>query len=108
MELKLLIEIKLSRFNKFFTKIGVKLASSISTCSKDFKQFMDVSETVLQEYTLQDEELGEAFDSLKSNKSPGFDNISSFIVSFCIRDIFHPLKHVFNLSFQTGEEFFQM
>ena len=65
MELKLLIKIKLSRFNKFFTKIGVKLASSISTCSKDFKQFMDVSETVLQEYTLQDKELGEAFDSFK-------------------------------------------
>ena len=102
MELKFLTKIKLFRFNKFFTKIGLKLASSISNSSKDFKQFMDVSETVLQEYTLQDEELEEAFNSLKSNKSPGFDDISSFIVNFCIRDIFHPLKHIFNLSFETG------
>ena len=102
MELKLLTKIKLFRFNKFFTKIGLKLASSISTSSKDFKQFMDVSETVLQEYTLQDEELEEAFNSLKSNKSPGFDNISSSVVNFYISAIFNPLKHMFNLSLRTG------
>ena len=42
-------------FNKYFTEIGPKLASSIPTSSKDFKQFINVSKTVLQEYTLQDE-----------------------------------------------------
>ena len=45
----------------FFTEIGPKLASSIPTSSKDFKQFMDVSETMLQEYTRHDEKLEEAF-----------------------------------------------
>ena len=39
--------------NKYFTEIGPKLASSIPTSSKDFKRFMNVSKTVLQEYTLQ-------------------------------------------------------
>ena len=39
-------------FNTFFAEIGPKLASSIPASSKDFKQFMDVSETVLQECTL--------------------------------------------------------
>ena len=39
-------------FNKYFTEIGPKLASLIPTSSKDFKQFMNVSKTVLQEYTL--------------------------------------------------------
>ena len=55
---------------------------------------MNVSKTALQEYTLQDEELEEPFNSLKSSKSPGFDNISSSVVNFCISVIFNPLKHV--------------
>ena len=45
-----------NRFNKYFTEIGPKLASSILASSKVFKQFMNVSKTVLQEYTLQDQE----------------------------------------------------
>ena len=53
-----------NRFNKIFPEIGPKLSSSIPTYSKDFKQFMEVSETVLQEYNLQDEEFEEAFNSL--------------------------------------------
>ena len=91
--------------NKYFTEIGPKLASSIPASSKVFKQLMHVSKTVLQEYTLQDQELEEAFNtfnSLKSNKSPGFDDISSTVVKFCANAIFNPLKHIFNLSLQTG------
>ena len=89
-------------FNKFFTEIGPKLAFSIPTSFKDFKQFMNVSETVLQKDTLQDDELKEGFNSLKSNKSEEFDNNSSSVVNFCISGIFDPLKHIFNLSLQTG------
>ena len=63
-------------FNKHFTEIGPKLVSSIVACSKVFKQLMNISKKVLQEYVLQDQELEEAFNSLKSNKYPGFDNIS--------------------------------
>ena len=43
---------------------------------------MDVSETVLQEYTLQDEELEETFNSLKFNKSPRFDDTFSSAAFF--------------------------
>ena len=46
-------------------------------------------------------ELEETFYSLKSNKSPGFDDISSSVVNFCISGIFNPLKHIFNLWLQT-------
>ena len=63
---------------------------------------MDVSETVLQEYSLQDEELEEVFNNLKSNKSPRLDDISSSVVNFCIGGVFHPLKRIFNLSLQIG------
>ena len=50
-------------FNKYFTEIGPKLASSIPASSKVFKKLMNVSETVLQEYALQDQELEEGFNS---------------------------------------------
>ena len=63
---------------------------------------MNISETLLQEYALQDQELEEVFNSLKSNKSPGFEDISLSVVKFCGSGIFNPLKHIFNLSLQTG------
>ena len=50
-------------FNKYFTEIGPKLSSSIPASSKVSKQFMNVSKTVLQEYSLQDQELEEGFNS---------------------------------------------
>ena len=50
-------------FNKYFNEIGPKLASSIPASSKVSKQFMNVSKTVLQEYSLQDQELEEGFNS---------------------------------------------
>ena len=68
---------------------------SIPTSSKDFKQFTNISETVLQEYVLQDEELDKGFNSLKSNKSQEFDDNLSFLVNFCISGIS-------NISLRTG------
>ena len=84
-------------FNKFFTDVGPKLASSIPSSSKDFKEFLISASTSLDEYFLQDEELNEAFISLKANKSPGFDDISSTIVKRCRENIFNSIKHVFSL-----------
>ena len=89
-------------FNKFFTDIGPKLASSIPSSSKDFKDFLSSVSTSLDEYPLQDEELNEAFNSLKANKSPGFDDISPSVVKRCHENIFNPIKHVFSLSLKQG------
>ena len=62
---------------------------------------MDALRTVLQEYTFYDEELEEAFNSLKHGKSPRFDDILSSIVNFCMSCVFHPLQYISNLSLQT-------
>ena len=83
-------------FNKFLTDIGPKLAYSIPSSSKDFKDLCSAS-TSLDEYLLEVEELNEAFNSLKANKNPGF-NISLTIVKHCHENIFNPIKHVFSLS----------
>ena len=92
-------------FNKFFMDTGPKLASSIPSSSKDFKEFLSSASTSLDEYLLQDEQSNEAFNSLKANKSSGFDDISSTIVKRCQENIFNPIKHVFSFLLKQG--FFQ-
>ena len=89
-------------FNKFLTDIGPKLASSVPSSSKYFKHFLSSAGTSLDEYLFEDEELNEAFNSSKANKSPGFDDISSTIVKRCCKNIFNPIKHVFSLSLKQG------
>ena len=84
------------------TDIGPKLASSIPSSSKDFKEFLSSASTSLDESLLRDEELNEAFNSLKAKKSPGFDDISSAIVKRCRENVFNPIKHVFSLSLKQG------
>ena len=58
-----------------------------------------------QEYAPQDQELEEAFDSLKPNKSPGVDDISSSGVKFCASGILIIHSSIF-LIFHCKLEFF--
>ena len=54
------------------------------------------------EANLTDDEIEEALRSLKPNKCPGFDNISSNVVNETSDIFFTPLKYVFNLLLQQG------
>ena len=47
-------------------------------------------------------ELKEAFFLLKTNESPGYDDINFNVVKKCFGEINEPLKHLFNLSLQNG------
>ena len=47
-------------------------------------------------------ELKEAFFLLKTNESPGYDDINLNVVKKCFGEINEPLKHLFNLSLQNG------
>ena len=68
-------------FNKFFTDIEPKFSLPIPSSFKDFKDFLSAVETNLDEYLLQDKELNEAFNSLRSNKNPGFaDTLPNVVV----------------------------
>ena len=93
-------------FNKCFTEIRSKLASSITVSSKDFKQFMVVLETVLQEYTLQDEQLVEVFNSLKSNKVQHLTIFHHLLLNFASVMLF--IQSTVFLIFHCKQEFFQM
>ena len=89
-------------FNKFFVDIGPKLASMIPESQTKFDQYLNPHQTFMGEANLTDDELKEALRSLKPNKSPGYDNISSNVVNKTSDIFFTPLKYIFNLSLQQG------
>ena len=47
-------------------------------------------------------ELRNAFFSLKLTISPGYDEISFNVIKKCFSELCEPVKHVFNLSIETG------
>ena len=64
------------QFNKYFVNVGPNLASCIPKTNKKFESFLYGNYPTLKEVPLSDSELKIAFLTLKSNKSPGFDDIS--------------------------------
>ena len=66
-----------NRFNKFFIDIGPKLPSMISEWQTKFDQYLNPHQTFMGKANLNDNEVKDALRSLKPNKSPGYDNISS-------------------------------
>ena len=68
----------------------------------NFDQYLNPHQTLMSEANLTDDEIKEALRSLKPNKSPGYDNISSSVVNETSDIFFTPLKYIFNLSLQQG------
>ena len=65
-------------------------------------QYLNPHQTFMGEAKLTDDELKKALRSLKPNKSPRYDNISSNVVNETSDIFFTPLKHIFNLSLPQG------
>ena len=47
-------------------------------------------------------ELKDAFYSLKTNKSPGYDGIGSNVIKQCFGTLNRPLHYIYNIYLQTG------
>ena len=67
-----------------------------------FDQYLNPHQTFMGEANLTDDKLKEALRSLKPNKSPGYDNVSSNVVNETSDIFFTPLKYLFILSLQQG------
>ena len=89
-----------NRLSQFFIDIGPKLVSMIPESQAKFDQYLNPHQTLMGEANLTDDEIKEALRSLKPNKSPGYDNISSSVVNETSDIFFTPLKYIFNLSLQ--------
>ena len=91
-----------SQFNDFFTNIGPKLAEKIPQPSKSFETYMKNINSEMEKKPLTVNELKEAFFSLKSNKSAGYDDISYNVVKNCFGELCKPLLHIFGQSPSMG------
>ena len=89
-------------FNKFFVDIGPKLASMIPESQTKFDQYLNPHQTLMGEANLTDDEIKETLRSLKPNKSPGYDNISSSVVKETSDIFFTPLEIYFQSFVTTG------
>ena len=84
-------------FNNFFTNVGPNLAKKVPNSSNSFTSFLNQTHSIMEKNSLSINELKEAFFSLKTNNSPGYDDINFNVVKKCFGEINEPLKHLFNL-----------
>ena len=89
-------------FNDHFVTVGKKLSDKVHGPS-DYDKYMNINsiETIYLEPILQGEVIKE-INFLKDNKSPGPDNIPAKIIKYSKETIAPCLRHIFNLSIQSG------
>ena len=91
-----------NKLNEFSVKIGPRLASLIPKSDISFESYVPKSATTLRENTLSQEEFEKAFNTLKRNKAPCFDDVHVKIIKSVYNYIKIPLKRIFENSIQTG------
>ena len=90
-------------FIKYFDEIGSNSANKISTPLANFNTYLNNKFNIFQpEIALSINELKNAFYSMKINKSPDYDGISSNIIKQCFGILNRPLHYIYNISLQTG------
>ena len=91
-----------NELNNFFATVGENLAKKIPTSLKSPISYMKHFSESMNSTHLTDDELIKAFNSLKSNKSQGIDEIDVNVVQKTFDIIKIPLLYIFNLSLNTG------
>ena len=87
-----------SELNKFFANKGIELASKIPAAKTTFETYVETVNSTMDSNPLSINELKGAFYSLKTNKSPGYDEI----VKNCFVELYDPLKFIFEISLEKG------
>ena len=79
-------------FNEYFINVGPNLASNIPDTGQDFKSYLTENTLVQEESILTDEEFEKAFFSLKTNKSPGYDDINFNVIKTHLWNYMHTFE----------------
>ena len=77
---------------------------TLFTQCNPFEYFTNKSNFVMKTNALSTNYLKDGFYSLKSNKSPGYDNISYNVIKKCFDSLYESLKYLFNLSVEKSVE----
>ena len=89
-------------FNNYFVNISPNLAASIPRSETSFQNYIHYDGPCLSTINLMDLGLENAFASLKTSKSSGYDDIYADVVKRVSDEIFVILKHIFNISLVKG------
>ena len=89
-------------FNNYFVNIGPNLAASIPERKMTFQNYIHYDCPCLSTINLTEREQENAFASLKTNKSSGYDDISADVVKRVSDKIFVILRHIFSISLAKG------
>ena len=89
-------------FNEYFVNVGPKLTSEIPQSQGSFEMYLKGFDSTFEEVTLSDGKIKRVFFSLKSGKSPGFDEVNYDIVKKKSNSLLVPLKCVFDFSLKSG------
>ena len=90
------------KFNSFFVNTGTNLAAKIPHSTTNFESYLPNITTIFRENCLTEEEFKNAFFSLKTNKSPGYNNIRINVIRNLYNKLKTPLMNIFNLLLNTG------
>ena len=90
------------KFKEFYVNVGPNLASKIPQNSNDYKSYRPDITTLFDEQDLTEEELKEAFGSLKPNKSPRCDSIHTNLIKAIYEELKRPLFYIFDKSLKSG------
>ena len=83
------------KFNSLFVNTGTNLAAKIPHGTTNFEYLPNIT-TIFRENCLTEEEFKNAFFSLKTNKSPGYDNIHVNVIRNLYNELKIPLMNIFN------------
>ena len=91
------------KFNEFFINAGTRNANPHDINLRKCKSYMTghYDQSMFLK-PVEEHEIIDIVKSMKIGKSPGHDNITTFIVKETIQSIVAPLLYIFNLSFSTG------
>ena len=89
-------------FNDYFCSVGPTLASNIPITNTDPLSYVTPVSTSFEFHAITYDELIKVVKNLKTNKSPGLDNVSTKLVKEAGDSIIPSLNHLFNLSLSTG------
>ncbi len=90
-------------FNKFFTNIATNITKNIpQNCTVPPQTIIDYKNFNFADIPLTFNDILEATDQLKSKPTQDFNGISSIFIKRTINTILIPLKHVFELSLESG------
>ena len=92
-------------FNNFFINVGSNLADKIPLSGTSFESCFPEIAATLSDKPLSENKLKDTFSTLKTNKSPGYDNLHVNVV----RSMHHELKApLMNILSYYQQEYFQI